>query len=112
MLQHRLVLLASIVLLGTLPGASGVNLQQHRISQEYRYQLTTALRAFAIWLGVRSLPSITDLVHSNEELTKHTTEYIQYLHDKGGSLGVACHTVLALQDFHRHLKGDLVVLWD
>ena len=93
-------------------GAGGVDLQQHRISQEYRYQLTTAIRAFSIWLGVRSLPTVTELVKRKDDLITHATEYLQYLYDHGGPLSVGRHTVLALQTFHRHLKGNLVVLWD
>ena len=105
-------LLVVIVLLAGLPFVTGVDLQQHRITQEYRYQLTTAIRALAIWLSVRSLPSVTQLVKDEENLIRHVTDYIQYLYDSGASLSSARHTVLALQTFHRKLKGRLVVLWD
>ena len=97
-------LLLVVVLLGNFPGASGAKLQQPRISKEYRYQLTSALRAYSIWLGVHSLPSVTDLIKSKDDLIRRTTDYVQYIYDQGGSLGVARRTVLALQTFHRHLK--------
>ena len=94
------------------PPAGGVDLQQQRITKEYRYQLTTALRAFSIWLSVRSLPSVTELVGSKDSLIRQVTEYLQFLFDQGGALATARHTVLALQTFHRELKGHRIVCWD
>ena len=57
-----------------LPLAGGVNLQQVRISKEYRYQLTSALRAFTIWLAMRSLPSVAELVGSKDHLIGTLTD--------------------------------------
>ena len=108
---RRLVLCLFVFAVAT-SHAGGVNLQEVRISREYRYQLTTALRAFTIWLTVRSLPSVAELAGDKDRLVRVLTDYLQYLFDQGGSLAVARQTVLALQTFHRHLKGQLLICWD
>ena len=64
-----------LVLAVCVPPAGGADLQHQRITKEYKYQLTTALRAFSIWLSVRSLPSVTELVGSKEILIRKVTEY-------------------------------------
>ena len=87
------------------PALAGPNLQSSRITKEYREMLGTALRAFSLWLSLRSLPKIGELVLRAQELQEHLVDYLQYMFDSGASLSAGRNTVLSLQTFHRQLRG-------
>ena len=94
------------------PVSAGPNLQSSRITKEYREVLGTALRAFGLWLSIRSLPKIGDLAGRPQELQKHLVDYLQHMFDNGSSLSAGRHTVLGLQTYYRHLRGQLLLGWD
>ena len=106
--------LCSIVLFFVLVEVAlgGLNLQSSRITKEYRATLGTALRAFSFWLAARSLRKVSELVQAPQRLKELPVQYLQHMFDNGAALSAGRHTVLALQTFHRHLRGNLLEGWD
>ena len=111
--QSAFRIVLCLVYLGLVtPALAGPNLQSSRITKEYREVLCTALRAFVLWLSLRSLPKVGELVLKPQELQERLVDYLQYMFDSGASLSAGRNTVLALQTFHRQLRGQLLLGWD
>ena len=111
--QSAFRIVLCLVYLGLVtPALAGPNLQNSRITEEYREVLCTALRAFVLWLSLRALPKVGELVLQPQELQERLVDYLQYMFDSGASLSAGRNTVLALQTFHRQLRGHLLLGWD
>jgi hypothetical protein len=87
------------------------NLQSERLSDPYKQRLVVAGSRLGSWLETKGL-TFEAAFCAPLTANKLLVEYVQLLFERGEPLGLAVHTVLAVQTARRELKGALREAWD
>ena len=93
-------------------GNSRRNLQATRRNKHYIAVLLLCYNLFTAFTIHNQLPSPTELAEDPSRAESVLERFIQHLYDDDRPMYLAKHTILAMQYYHRSLKGRLRVAWD
>ena len=88
-----------------------VDLERSRTSRRYRQHLEHALGALLCWVSL-SVHAATDWLASPLLANQVLCNFVQHVFDTGGKIGLARHSILAVQTCRRELRGKLGRCWD